>query len=132
MTMTAIEPGVVAPSAVSSGTQSASYKLGSVLLEIVHRAGIYARESDLHAAEQVVRDWVRAMASSGLSALVTGEERAPIEDVSKRTPPGGFVPVPAAAPQPSIDYDKLAAALMRQRDAAQVKAVTPKPEQPIL
>jgi len=136
MTTTAIEPaGVVSPTAMAGPATTAASKLGGVLLDLVHRAGAYTSEAALHEAEQAIRDWTRAQ-TGGSPALNPEAQRAPLEDVTKRIPPGGVVVAPAA-PSQAIDYDKLAAALLRQRDAAQAKAAPQvpaqaKPQDPIL
>lgn len=129
MTSQAIEPsGVVRPAAIASGNHSATHALGQVLMDLVHRAGVYTSETDLHAAEAVVSAWVKSVVPlSAVAALVTGDERAPKEDVTKRVPPGGLPAIPVTT-APAIDYDRLADALLaaQRRSAQQMQAAQAK------
>lgn len=103
---------VVEPSATAGPGPSAAHGLGQVLLDLIHRSGSYHSEADQDAAAATVHKWVNGQVSvSEKRALSTGDERAPKEDVTQRVPPGGPAPVGVVAP--GIDYDKLAAALVR-------------------
>lgn len=89
-----------------------THRLGELLKDVFRRSGTFHTESALHEAEAVVDAWVKAIIpSAAMRALSTGEQSAPREDVTKRTPPGGPAVVVAQA-APGIDYDKLAAALL--------------------
>lgn len=104
--------GTVRASAVAGPQPAAAFALGGVLRDLVHRSGAYHSEGDQDAAIVAVNKWVSAQVSaSDKRALAVGDEHAPKEDVSQRTPPGGaFV---AVSNVPAIDYDRLAAALVR-------------------
>lgn len=110
----------VEPSAVSDGQSSAVFALGQVLKTVLHKMPIFSVESDLDNAINVVDKWVSAFVpGSAMAALVTGDERAPKEDVSQRIPPGG--PVANIYSGPQLDYAKLAQAILAaQKEQGQV------------
>lgn len=133
MTSQAIEPSgvsspaptVVNPTAMAGPVHSATWALGEVLKEIIHKGGVYLTENALHEAEAIVSAWVKSVVPlSAVAALSTGDERAPREDVSKRIPPGGLPAIPVVTTAPAIDYDRLAEALLaaQQRSQAQLAA----------
>lgn len=102
-------------------TQSAVYKLGEVLKELVHaNPSAFQSETLVHAAISTIDGYVRAhVPDSARRALSEVPARAPVEDITKRTPPAG---VSYAIPQSmSINYDALAEAMIRaqQRIAAE-------------
>lgn len=101
------------------------FGMGELLKVIVRRSvGLFHSEVDQDNALNTIDKWVAtAVSKSGMRALATGDEHAPKEDVTLRTPPGGPVAPPAA---PGLDYDKLAAAILRvqeQQGAVEGKVV---------
>lgn len=122
----------VNPSAVASASDSAVWTLGEVLKNMFTRTpAAFHSESELDKAILAVDNFVKANTSrSAVRALATGEETAPKEDVTQRVPPGGASPVNVAGPSGPIDYEKLAAAIVRmQRDQGAVEGkVVPNPE----
>lgn len=123
MTTPAVISGsVVQPTATASRAQAATVRLGEVLKEMISKSGSFVSEEALRLAEVAVSDWVGAFVPpSALSALDLESSRAPREDVSQRIPPGGAPVVVQTGP--SIDYDKLAAAILNAQRAAQAQAV---------
>jgi hypothetical protein len=108
-----VQGSVVQPSAMAGPVASAVYGLGEILKDLIHNGKAYHSECQVLNAVNVVEDFVSAFVKpSEEPALRTGDERAPYEDVSLRQPPPGFVGM-AVPNQPTIDYDKLAAALVR-------------------
>lgn len=105
---------VVTPTAIAGRLESAAFGLAQVLKQIIHGShGVFHTENQLLDALAAVDKYVAAtVPASMLRALVTGEERAPHEDVSKRVPPGGVQAVQRTA-VPAIDYDLLAQAMVR-------------------
>lgn len=120
----------VSPSAVASASDSAVWALGETLKYVFGRIpGAFHSESELDKAVAAVNNFVKASTNrSAVRALATGDETAPKEDVTLRVPPGGGFPAPAAAP--NLDYNALAAAIVRiqqQQDAVEGRVV-PNPE----
>lgn len=105
---------VVTPTAIAGRLESAAFGLAQVLKQIIHGShGVFHTENQLLEALAAVDKYVAAtVPASMLRALLTGEERASHEDVSKRVPPGG-VQVMQRAAVPAIDYDLLAQAMVR-------------------
>lgn len=106
---------VVTPTAIAGRLESAAFGLAQVLKQIIHGShGVFHTENQLLEALAAVDKYVAAtVPASMLRALVTGEERAPHEDVSKRVPPGGVSIAQQRASVPAIDYDLLAQAMVR-------------------
>lgn len=129
----ALQGQVVTPSAIAGPVGSAVFAIGQVLKDIIHNSGSYRNENDVLAALGAVDSLVNAfLKDSERPAVATGEERAPIEDVSLRKPPPGYT-VPGPVVNQVIDYDKLAAAIVRMQMqyAPQVAAAPEVPaEQP--
>lgn len=130
MTTPAVIAGVLSkppaePSAIAGQTPSAVFKLGQVLKEIIHALpAAFAGENDVLAAINDVDTFIKAFVpAAALPALMTGDQRAPVEDVSKRIPPQGVAYV-VPANVPVIDYDRLAMAMVR---AQQQLAAEPAP-----
>lgn len=105
---------VVTPTAIAGRLESAAFGLAQVLKAIVHGShGVFHTENQVIDALAAIDKYVAAtVPASMLRALVTGEERAPVEDVSKRVPPGG-VQIAQRTAVPQIDYDLLAQAMVR-------------------
>lgn len=113
-----IQGSVVQPSAMAGPVASAVFGLAQILKDVVHNGRVYTAENDVLAALNAIDSFANAFVKpSELPALATGDERAQVEDVSLRpAPPGMTGMVPSNAP--SIDYDKLAAALVRAQQQA--------------
>lgn len=103
----------VNPSAIAQAVPSAAYGIAQVLKDLIHSSRAFHSENQVLEAYKAVDTFMKAFVpASALSALMTGDERASIEDVSKRIPPQGVAfSVPTNVP--AIDYDKLAAAMVR-------------------
>lgn len=115
----AIQGRVSPPPAIANAQQSASFRLGQVLKELIHAAPhAFTSENQVFAACEAVDAFLAAnVPSSARRALQDIPARAPLEDVTKRIPPNGATfGLPAAAPA-QIDYDKLAAAIVRAQYA---------------
>jgi hypothetical protein len=128
-----VQGSVIQPSAMAGPVASAIFGLAQVLKDVIHNGRVYHSENDVLAALDSVDQFVHAFVKpSEEPALVTGTERAPVEDVSLRTPPPGMTGMVPAGPV--IDYDKLAMALVRAQMAAQqppVTTVVPTQETPV-
>lgn len=125
-----IQGSVVTPAASANGSQSAVFSLGQMLKELIHGTPqAFSSENQLLSALSSVDAWVKAhVPGSARTALATGDERAAIEDVSLRPAPNGVsYSIPTTAP--TIDYDKLAMAMVRaqQQIAAEHAAQTSTP-----
>lgn len=115
-----VQGRVVTPSAVAGPQQSAVFKVGEFLKTLAHKAGVFANESDLLSVLNDIDGWVKAFVpASAMPALADGSQMAPHEDVSQRVPPNSTGVVVSASP--GIDYDKLAAAIVRQQQVSQVE-----------
>lgn len=109
------------PAATANAQQSAVYKFGELMKGVLHRSvGVFHNEADLLDALNIVDAFVKTFVPASVAnVLSTGEQMAPREDVSLRIPPNqGHAPVPAA---PGLDYDKLAAAILRVQQAQQAQ-----------
>lgn len=113
----ATDPAPLQGSVVADGKTSAVAKLAEVLKDVVVRGGVYHSEEAQRLALEVVDDFKRIFSTG--NPLVLDHHRAAWEDVSKRPSAAGAVPTALPAGF-SIDYDQLAAALLR----AQQKGVT--------
>lgn len=109
-----VQGSVVTPSATANGQQSAVFSLGQTLKELIHGTPqAFTSENQRLNALTSVDSWIKAhVPNSARKAVATDEERAEIEDVSKRPAPNGVsYSIPTTAP--TIDYDKLARAMVR-------------------
>lgn len=108
------------PTAVSGPQSAAIHGLGEVLKTIIHSSHYFPTENQVDAAMAAVDKWVNtSVKSHELGAILTGEERAPKEDVTKRIPPGG--PMPTAQVGPQIDYRQLAEAIIAAQQRLQLE-----------
>lgn len=129
MTTPAITGEVIQPKAMAGPVASAVYALGHVLKDVLHGAHIYKNESEILKAFDTIDQFVNAFVKgSELPAVVQPTDRAKVEDVSQRIPPNG---IPAPAASPGIDYDKLAAALVKAQLAASQENVPTGPAIPV-
>jgi hypothetical protein len=108
-----VQGEVVQPTATANATQSAFYKLGELLKQIVTSVPhAYKNENDQLAALNDIEAMVKAMVpNSAMPALDDGNRRAIIEDVTLRIAPNTSYSIPASTPQ--IDYMQLARAMVR-------------------
>jgi hypothetical protein len=110
---------VIEPTAVAGPRSAAVHALGEVLKTMIHNAHYFPTENLVDAAMNTVDKWVAASTSSSeIAAIITGNERAPKEDVTKRTPPGGSA-MPVAGP--AIDYRLLAEAIVAAQNRKQLE-----------
>lgn len=123
MTYPAIRGDVLAPTAMTAPESSSAHGYYNVIRDLIRRVG-YHNENQVLTALQAVDAHEKHQVSQGdLRLLANENEPAPYEDVSKRTPPAGYVaPVPAG---PAIDYNALAAALVAAQQQAQPPADSP-------
>lgn len=115
----------IEPSAVAKQVPSAAFAIGQVLRDLIHSSGAFKSENQILEAYKAVDTFMKAfIPASALPALMTGDERAPVEDVSKRIPPQGIA-FSTPTNVPAIDYDKLALAMVRAQAqyAAEQQAV---------
>lgn len=125
-----VQGRVVSPSATANAQQSTFFKLGELLKSLVHAVpSAFSSENEVLAAFDTIEKFVKAnVTGSAIKALATGDERAPVEDVSKRPAPnatGYTVPVSGTG---AIDYEKLAAYIVREM-ASQSQPSIPAPVQ---
>lgn len=111
-----IQGRVVTPSATANAQQSAYFALGDILKALVHGVpSAFPKENDVLAAFATIEKFVKAnVTGSAIKALATGDERAPVEDVSKRPAPAGVSYSIPASGAGAIDYEKLAAYIVRE------------------
>lgn len=123
-----VVPGeVIQPTTYTGPKAVATHKLGEMLKELVHGSPhAFTSENDMLAALKTVDSYVKAHTqATERQALSDGTQRAPVEDVSERIPPVVGYAVPNSAATQPIDYDRLAAAIVRaQAGAAQAQAET--------
>lgn len=118
---TVVQGTVVEPTAIASGKESAVHALGETLMRIIDGVpAAFHGENDRLKAHESVRQFVGSLVSrQGFAALRTGDEKAPVEDVAMRVPPPQVTfGTPVNAPGAGIDYDRLAAAIVRQQAKA--------------
>lgn len=115
---------VVSPTAIASGKSTAVFAFADVLKTVVHALPMaFHSESGIEAADAAIDAYVGAhVPASEMSAILTGDERAPKEDVSLRIPPGGGVQGQVLT-GPVLDYAKLARAILMEQAKMQQKAV---------
>ena len=107
------------PTSVSGPQSAAIHGLGEVLKTMIHNSHYFATENQIDSAMSAVDKWVTtSVKSHELGAILTGEERAAKEDVTKRIPPGG--PMPTAV-GPQIDYRQLAEAIIAAQQRLQLE-----------
>lgn len=118
--------GDVTPSRVAAADAAPAHAYFNVIREILHKIG-YHTEGELLSALNAVHAYERKQVSAGDLRQVSSEnDRAAIEDVSKRVAPGGALPNPVRTPEP-IDYNQLAAALAPYLVQQQAVAQAPVP-----
>ena len=113
-----IQGKVSYPSAIAGQVPSAVFKFSQLIKELIHSVPTaFNNENDVLAALTTVDDFIKAFVPlSNLAALADVPARAPIEDVTKRTPPAG-VSYSIPSNTPAIDYNKLAEAIVRAQAA---------------
>jgi hypothetical protein len=108
------DSGVVVPSAIAQAKPSATFALGGILRKLIDHSLAFASENAKLAAHQVVDDFINShVGFQEMQALATGEERAPVEDVTKRVAPGGAPQL--QLPSAPLDYTKLAQAILAEQ-----------------
>lgn len=118
----------VEPTAIASGRSSAIFSLGDVIKRLVDHSLAFHSENDKLAAFNVVDGYVNAhVADREMVALLTGIERAPVEDVSQRVPPTVGGPVMTGGP--GLDYTKLAQAILREQQRLAARPAVESPSQ---
>jgi hypothetical protein len=106
------------PSAVASAQGSAARGFFDVLRDLLHKVPVFHNESDLLNALAKIDAYEKHVVNSNdLRVLLEEGGYAPVEDVSKRTPPVNYAAATMAAAGP-IDYAKLAAAIVVAQQAA--------------
>ena len=111
-----VVPGeVVYPDAIASGKESGVFGLSQVVRALINGSPhAFSSEEEKRIALEKVDTFTRShVPHSSRQALMTGDEMAPVEDVSQRVPPPQTTfgtPVQA----PGIDYRRLAAEIVRQ------------------
>jgi len=123
----------VQPTRIAAAHAASAHRFFNVIRDILHKSG-YHTEGELLAALDAVAQYENKVVTSGdLKQVSTDNDRAAVEDVSKRiAPQSGIGNLPVMTPAP-IDYDQLAAALVRAQAAAaaqQTQQTTSTPEVP--
>lgn len=121
------DPGVLTPTSVNSPAISGTnvngplpgifHNFANVIRDLL-AAHVFPNENAKLSAMRAVDAFEKA--NVPVNAFLNREgDRAPVEDVSKRVPPGGNVAVVLPQSTPAIDYDRLAAALMAAQTSSQ-------------
>jgi hypothetical protein len=122
----AIQGNVVEPSHISQPHSFAAHDFFNTVRDLVHRTP-YHNESERDAALNSIGSYEKHVTGSDAAYVLDEGDRAPVEDVSQRRPPSGLPST--VAPGATIDYAKLAAAIVAaqqaQAQAQQQAAVTP-------
>lgn len=116
----------VQPTRIAAPHANSAHGFFNVIRDIVHMSG-YHTEGELQAALNAISAYEGKVVTPGdLQQVSTDNDRAAMEDVSKRIPPQtGIGNLPVMTPAP-IDYDALADALVRaQARAAEAAQSTP-------
>lgn len=112
----------LAASAVMDPISVATHKFANILRHIVaHSPGLFKTENELRDAVRTIDTFERHLIPQrDRNLVVTQEDTAQVEDVSQRQPPRGAAMPTVPAMGPSIDYTKLAQAIiLAQQDAGQ-------------
>lgn len=105
------------PDAVLDPISTAAHDFGNVAKALVTRSGAFHNESELQKAHSAIDSFVKFITpQKDRTHVITEDDQAPVEDVSRRIPPNstGQAVVHAG---PQIDYNKLAAALIAAQQA---------------
>jgi hypothetical protein len=113
--------GKVLPPAVSPDAD-AGHGFVNVVRKLAHIPTAFHSEDERLAALDALTTYERSILGSAHAGVIQETDHAPVEDVSLRVPPGG-APMPVVT-GPTIDYDKLAAAIVRAQ-LAQAEASKP-------
>jgi hypothetical protein len=125
--MPAALQGKVLPPAVSPDAD-AGHQFVNVVRQLAHIPTAFHSEAERIAALEALTAYERSILGSAHAGVIAETDHAPIEDVSLRVPPGG-PPLPVVT-GPTIDYDKLAAAIVRaQAQQAITAEITDVPEE---
>lgn len=104
----AVQGEVIKPARTSvSGASFPAHSFFNVLRDIVRKGGVYHAEEDVRLAVEAITKYESHVVDAKDQSMVLSEDDiAPIEDVSKRRPPNavGFVP----GRNDPIDYERLA------------------------
>lgn len=105
-------PGeLVTPAAIVGPLAFPAHAFLNTMRQVISKSAVFHSEDELNAALQSVTNYEKAILKNDHQHVLSEEDHAPREDVSKRIPPrGSYAPVPTGAP--AIDYNRLAAALM--------------------
>lgn len=110
----------VNPSRVIDAQSVVAHNFFNTLREITRNYRHWPTENHKLAAIESVNAYEKHTLNGRVSDVVTEDDHAPVEDVSKRRPPpGSGLPVNVVQ-GPAIDYNKLAAALAEHMQRAQV------------
>lgn len=98
------------------------WDLGQVLKHLLIRSNIFSHEGVLESALSVVDRFVAAhVPPAAIRVMQTGEELAMHEDVTLRKP-SGHIGQAIVTTGPSIDYNRLANAIIAAQEEAQRQA----------
>lgn len=124
-------PEVIQPTRIAAAHASSAHAFFNVIRDILHKSGYHTEGELLAALDAIAQYELKVVTPGDLQQVSSENDRAAVEDVSKRIPPqSGIGMLPVLSPAP-IDYDKLAAALVRaQAAAAQENQQTTTPEVP--
>lgn len=111
-----VQSSVVSPTRTIPKEPYSSHGFFNVIRDIVHRGNVYHSEVDQNAALDAIDKHEQHQLAENLPYVISDTDRAGREDVTLRTPPGGAV-LPNAVATQGIDYDKLAAAIVRAQNA---------------
>jgi hypothetical protein len=110
----------IEPTSVTDGKTNAISKVAEILKDIVYKAGVYHSEDAQRVALDAIDAFKRAFSTG--NPLVLDSHRA-AQDVPSKTPvyPAGAIPQ-FGVPAFQLDYDQLAAAILRAQSAQAISA----------
>lgn len=124
----ALEGRIVEPSGHIAPLSASAHDFLNVMRALIHRHPWHHENQKLEALNAVAAFEKHFVPPNDLRNLASENDHAPIEDVSQRIPPQtGLAPV--VAPSQNIDYDALAAAIVRAQ-AAQARGYSDAGQQP--
>jgi pectin methylesterase-like acyl-CoA thioesterase len=97
---------------VTSANDNHLHQFVNVVRHLVLHSGSYRNEDEQTAHLAALSKFEGSSSATDARYLLSEGDHAPREDVSERVPPAGQNVVVAPAVAPSLDYDKLAAAIV--------------------
>jgi hypothetical protein len=125
MSQPALTGSVVQPDYVSQPHSFAAHDFFNTLRKLVHMSTLH-NEADVAAALATIDGYEKhVVGAADLARVISENDRAPVEDVSQRKAASGELPTAVSG---SIDYARLAAAIVAAQQAQSQQATAPQPE----